>query len=119
MRNLIRQITPASLPLLLALAGALFCAPTLAGDDYSVEFWTVDGGGVMGSGNASWTLSGTIGQWEATPARALADFPWQLTGGFWALNLEELVEFWFRDGFESAQQATSDLHGPSELPNAP
>jgi|GEM_PF-1564888 len=118
MRNPIRKITPASLPLLLALAGTLFCAPTLAGDDYSVEFWTVDGGGVMESSSASWTLSGTIGQWEATPARALADFPWRLTGGFWAINLEGLAEFWFRDGFESAQQDTYELLVP-ELPLAP
>jgi hypothetical protein len=107
------------LPLLLGLAGTMFCAPTHAGDDYTVEFWTVAGGGVMESGSASWTLSGTIGQSEATQAHALSEFPWRLTGGFWAFDLEALVEFWFLDGFESALEATPDLLLSPELPPAP
>ena len=71
----------------------------------------------MESGNASWTLSGTIGQWEATPAHALAADQWRLTGGFWAFDLEGLVEFLFRDRFETVQ-VTSDPLSP-ELPSSP
>lgn len=86
--------------LLLAAAGSLSAAS--CGGDYCIDWYTIGGGGEMFSESVDqqWTLSGTIGQWEATEARASTGGGWQLTGGFWGLSLEELADFLFRDRFE-------------------
>ncbi|TVS11109.1 MAG: hypothetical protein EA419_08930 [Wenzhouxiangella sp.] len=86
--------------LLLAAAGSLSAAS--CGDDYCIDWFTIGSGGEMFSESADpqWTLSGTIGQWDATEARASTGGGWQLTGGFWGLSLEELADFLFRDRFE-------------------
>lgn len=88
--------------LLLAAAGPLF-----ADDDWSVDWHTINSGGVIdaddGNDPPHWRLSGTIGQWDATEARELTGGEWRLTGGFWALTLEEPGDFLFRDRFEDSQ----------------
>lgn len=98
------------------LAGALlvcaaFAVPTLASAEYSISHWTIAGGGVIESTGDNWTLSGTIGQWEATEARALSGGQWRLTGGFWGFSLEELSDFLFRDRFEeNGMTQSADNH---------
>ena len=72
--------------------GLLLIAAGLAhAQDYSIDWYTIDSGGVMQSESADgqWQLSGTIGQWDATEARASSSDDWDLTGGFWGLTLEE------------------------------
>lgn len=73
--------------LLLAAAGSLSAGN--CEDDYCINWYTIDAGGEMfsESPDQQWTLSGTIGQWEATEARASTGGGWQLTGGFWGLSL--------------------------------
>jgi hypothetical protein len=100
------------------LAGALlicaaFAVPTLASAEYSISHWTIAGGGVIESESTDgqWRLSGTIGQWEATEARALSGGQWRLTGGFWGFSLEELSDFLFRDRFEeNGMTQSADNH---------
>lgn len=77
------------------------CLPMLAfaGDDWSIDWYTVDGGGPLEVSNGSWTLSATIGQWDATSANALSGGSWQLTGGFWSL-FAEFVDRIFDDRFQ-------------------
>ena len=91
-----RQLAPAA-PLALALALA---APQ-ASADFEITKWTIAGGGMIEAKGGDWTLSGTIGQWEATEARALSGGPWRLTGGFWGSSLEELGDEIFRDRFQT------------------
>lgn len=86
-------LSAASLMLLLALGST-------ANAEFEIKQWTIASGGVINSTGGDWTLSGTIGQWEATEARALTGGGWQLTGGFWGMSLEELADFLFRDRFE-------------------
>ena len=97
------------------LFGALLLfatTPLLAGENpcaegCSINWWTIDSGGIIESQSADeqWTLSGTIGQWDATEARALSGGQWRLTGGFWGLTLEELADFLFRDRFEQDSES--------------
>lgn len=86
------------------LAGALVltAAGLAQAQDYSIEWYTIDSGGVMQSesGEGQCQLSGTIGQWDATEPRAATGDGWQFTGGFWGLTLEELSDLLFRDRFE-------------------
>ena len=84
------------------LAGLLFAIPAAAGNDYTISHWTIAGGGTLESSGGDWQLAGTIGQWEATEARALSGGSWRLTGGFWGFSLEELAEFLFQDRFEAS-----------------
>lgn len=52
------------------------------GSDYVLEWWTADGGGVVGRDTVSpYTLGGTIGQPDAD---VLGDGLYTLVGGFWA-----------------------------------
>jgi len=59
------------------LAGTLSAAPS---GTFSIDWWTVDGGGGASSGG-DFTLSGTAGQADAG---ALAGGGFSLQGGFWA-----------------------------------
>ncbi len=96
MRTIHRHLAPAA-PLALVLA--LVAAPVSA--EFQITQWTIAGGGVIEATGGEWTLSGTIGQWEATEARALSGGPWQLTGGFWGTSLEELGDEIFMDRFQT------------------
>ena len=91
----------------LAFGLALMASPASA-SEYEITQWTIASGGVIEAESADqqWKLSGTIGQWEATEARALSGGPWRLTGGFWGLSLEELADLLFRDRFEQLSPAS-------------
>jgi len=91
----------------LALLIALVTNPASA--EFEITHWTVAGGGVMQASGGEWTLSGTIGQWEATEARALSGGPWRLTGGFWGLSLEELGDIIFQDRFSQFYRSRNHL----------
>jgi hypothetical protein len=67
-----------SLALFACLAAATHAQP------FAIDWFTIDGGGGVSSGGA-FTLSGTIGQWDAGPIMTGGDFA--LTGGFWALPI--------------------------------
>tara|TARA_R110000868_G_scaffold119469_1_gene316531 strand:- start:237581 stop:237985 length:405 start_codon:yes stop_codon:yes gene_type:complete len=56
--------------------------PALAGGTYSIPWSTIDGGGVINSSGGGYTLSGTIGQPDAS--NAMTGGSYSLTGGFWA-----------------------------------
>lgn len=62
---------------MLLLGVALASAEPLAG--YTLDWWTVDGGGGTSSGG-SYSLSGTIGQPDAGSATGGG---YALSGGFW------------------------------------
>ena len=86
--------------LLLAMANPL--AATSCDEDFCIDWWTIASGGEVKaeSSDGQWRLSGTIGQWEATEARAASGGDWHLTGGFWGMTLEELADLLFSDRFE-------------------
>lgn len=69
--------------------------------DFSVDWHTIDGGGevLAETADQTWQLSGTIGQPDATELIDLAGNGWTLTGGFWAVNIEQ-TDILFRDGYE-------------------
>ena len=85
---------------LLPLAALLLSAPVVAGNGWSIDWWTMDGGGEIFTGGGSWTLSGSVGQWDATQANAQTGGSWSLTGGFWSLETSG-GDTLFSDGFES------------------
>ncbi|MGY6630131.1 MAG: hypothetical protein ACXIUL_03895 [Wenzhouxiangella sp.] len=97
-RKLVYTLTGVALMLTASLANAANCD-----EGFCITAWTLASGGVIEaeSDDGQWTLSGTIGQWEATKARQLSGGPWRLTGGFWGLTLEELADRLFQDRFES------------------
>ena len=75
MTNLSRTIRVAT-PMILAA-----CAAATAGEPYSLDWFTTDGGGGTSAGGA-YAVSGTIGQHDASPP--LTGGSYTLTGGFWA-----------------------------------
>jgi hypothetical protein len=72
----------------LALAVAPVLAETAA--TYDLSWWTVDSGGVTGLTYGDYTLSGTVGQPDAS---SLSNGDYDLTGGFWAGILVKLESF--------------------------
>lgn len=88
------------------LGGSILAMAVLAGagafaQDLSVDWHTIDGGGevLAETADQQWQLSGTIGQPDATELIDLAGGGWSLTGGFWAVNVDETDQL-FRDSFE-------------------
>src|SRR5687768_3621509 len=69
--------------ILAALLGSLATAAAHA-QPFAIDWFTIDGGGGVSSGGG-FSLSGTIGQWDAGPTMTGGDFA--LTGGFWALPI--------------------------------
>lgn len=60
-------------------------APTAdspSGGSYTIDVWTVDGGGSTSSGGA-YEIGGTIGQPDADPLQPTSGGAYELTGGFW------------------------------------
>ena len=83
----------------LAVAATVL-SPVVVAQDRIVS-WSIDGGGAVAPANgAVWTLSGTIGQSDATAATALTGAPWQITGGFWS-GLAPSGDAIYQDRFES------------------
>ena len=75
--------------LLLVLAVALLgivSASALTG--YSLDWWTVDGGGTTSSAGGSYSLGGTIGQPDAGTSTGGG---YALAGGFWRGEREQLI----------------------------
>ncbi len=68
---------PAIVVLAVGTAGAFALAPT----EYSLDWFTVDGGGRTDMVGGHFELSGTIGQWDAGTPMTGRGFT--LTGGFW------------------------------------
>jgi hypothetical protein len=71
------SFTLALLLALLVAAGALAAVRT---NGYTVERWTLDGGGGV-SGTGRYSLVGTIGQPDASEGMARETY--SLTGGYW------------------------------------
>ena len=63
----------------LFLLVGLLIAPAY-GQDYDIDWFTIDGGGEMFSTGGTYTLSGTIGQPDAGE---MSGGSYNLTGGFW------------------------------------
>jgi len=59
----------------------LLLVPAGAAQDFTVDWYTVDGGGEMWTTGGNFELSGTIGQCDAGVTMTGGDF--ELTGGFW------------------------------------
>lgn len=68
--------------LFLTLLGLLLLTSTVLADgpDYTLDWWTVDGGGSTFSTGDGYTLGGTIGQPDAG---VMEGDPYTLQGGFW------------------------------------
>lgn len=85
-----------------AIAGAaalLMISLPAGAQEWSVSWWSLDSGGVHVVQGDDWTLSGTVGQADATAAHALDGGVWQVTGGFWALA-SAATDYQFSSGFE-------------------
>jgi hypothetical protein len=67
----------------LLLSLALLCTAAAFAQQYGIDWHKVAGGGGSSSGG-QYSLSGTIGQHDATPAMTGGNY--SLTGGFWAIS---------------------------------
>ena len=65
---------------LVAISLTALAAPVAMGQDFSISWYTIDGGGGTSSGG-DFVLSGTIGQHDAGGPMVGGDF--SVTGGFW------------------------------------
>ena len=63
------------------LVGSLSIAQAQRDTGYTLDWWTVDGGGQTEPGGSGYTLSGTIGQPDAD---SLSGGGYTLSGGFWS-----------------------------------
>jgi uncharacterized repeat protein (TIGR01451 family) len=68
---------------LLAVSAALALAPPAALAQYAVDWWTTDGGGVVGAAGGPYRLDGTAGQPDA--GGPFAGGPYGLHSGFWSI----------------------------------
>jgi hypothetical protein len=80
---------------------ALFAASHTPADDFTVGWWTVDGGGEMRTTGGDFELSGTIGQSDAGALMTGGDF--ELVGGFWVI------------AFAGPQPIPGDLDGDGDV----
>jgi len=83
----------------------LFAATSAMAGDFTLDWWTVDGGGEMWTAAGDFELSGTIGQPDAGAVMSGGDF--ELTGGFWAGIGED--EFCFGDLDGDGEVGLADL----------
>ena len=65
-------------------AGSLLCCLPLAAQQYSIDWHKISGGGGTSTGGV-YSVSGTIGQHDATANNALTGGSYSVTGGFWSL----------------------------------
>jgi hypothetical protein len=75
---------------------AMLATASVSADDFSLDWWTIDGGGEMWTTGGDFELSGTIGQPDAGVLMTGGDFG--LSGGFWAGAAEEPFCFGDLDG---------------------
>ncbi|MEM7704785.1 MAG: hypothetical protein AAF358_04485 [Pseudomonadota bacterium] len=72
--------------------------PVAVTQSVTLDFYTIDGGGVIRSESANqrWQLSGTIGHSNSTESLDLPGGGFTLTGGFWPVYVDE-TDSLFRD----------------------
>ncbi|MBN1485582.1 MAG: hypothetical protein JXA37_12770 [Chloroflexia bacterium] len=80
---MIKRFVPAGLVLGTLLLVLLLLSPTLTAQSaaYSLDWWTVDGGGCAFNTAGGYRLGGTAGQPDAGPLLSGGDYT--LAGGFW------------------------------------
>jgi len=78
---------------------AALAASASAGTPWTIDWWTLDGGGEVFTTGGDWALSGTIGQWDGTAHTSAAGGAWEVTGGFWAIAVTD-SDHLFKDEFE-------------------
>lgn len=84
----------------LAIAGtACLVTAAAAAQDWSIDWYSIDGGGVRESAGEEWTVSGTIGQWDASESASAAGAEWEISSGFWSQAAPQ-TDWVFADGFE-------------------
>lgn len=76
------SITLVFITLVVALAFANAPASAKPADTYTIDWYTMDGGGTMSAVGGPYMLSGTIGQPDAG---TLNGGNYKLNGGFWGL----------------------------------
>jgi hypothetical protein len=64
------------------LAGLLASTPAALAQPFTIDWWTVDGGGASVQAGGTFSLGGTTGQPDAGPSMSGGTFT--LSGGFWA-----------------------------------
>src|SRR5437016_6007753 len=67
----------------LLMVGLLLAASTVRGQNFTIDWFTIDGGGGTSTGGV-YSVSGTVGQPDAS-SQPLAGGNFSLTGGFWSL----------------------------------
>ncbi len=67
---------------------ALLATTSVAANDFSLDWWTIDGGGEMFTTGRDFELSGTIGQPDANTV-VMTGGEYELTGGFWVIAFAE------------------------------
>ena len=116
---------------LITTALLLLTATSAAAQDFSINWYTVDGGGEMFTTGGSFELSGTIGQPDAGVMTG-GDF--ELVGGFWpgatggtcdacdmncdgdvnALDIEPFLDLLFGGG-RPCETCTGDVNGDGSI----
>ena len=82
----------------------LFTTTNVAANDFTLDWWTIDGGGTMWTAGGDFELSSTIGQSDAsTTVMTGGDF--ELNAGFWPA----VEEFCFGDFDGDREIGLSDL----------
>lgn len=74
--------TTKTITLAFAIVVGIGLVPALAAGDFTIDWWTVDGGGEMFTTGGDFELSGTIGQHDAGSV-VLTGGSFELIGGFW------------------------------------
>ncbi|MGE0479518.1 MAG: hypothetical protein AB7Q17_03495 [Phycisphaerae bacterium] len=69
---------------LVAFIASLACSAGAVAQPYSIDWYTIDGGGAMNTTGGAFSLSGTIGQHDAGGPMTGGNF--SLTGGFWVVS---------------------------------
>ncbi len=68
----------------LILAGLLLALPKLQAQSYAIDWYKIAGGGGTSTGSV-YSVSGTIGQPDASANNAMTGASYSLTGGFWSI----------------------------------
>jgi hypothetical protein len=78
-------LVPAALIIIVTvLSQSTVTAPVSAAGTYSIDWYTVDDGGAMGSTGGTYSIGGTIGQ---SDAGAQSGGTYTLSGGFWTVEV--------------------------------
>ncbi|MFH1749122.1 MAG: dockerin type I domain-containing protein [Planctomycetota bacterium] len=107
-----------TLKLSVRFAVILAAGTVAAAEDFSIDWWTVGGGGEMWTTGGDYELSGTVGQSGAGVAMTGGDY--SLSGGFWPgipaygrgdMNCDGNINAYDIDGFICALSPTCDYEG--------